>query len=377
MDNNLDLDALHNDDDLNKTDAAAAADTGTEPGANDTTPTGANDDTPPAGSSTDDGDGKRPNFADYEPTDDVPAIEQFLSQYGVLGGMIQFEDGEAKHFNDLSEIEKFNVLKDLSVTTAPNIAEEYGLDDSEIDLINWTREQNKPIQESIEELAQMRAAQILALNNSNSTDFAAMDDDAITMRWLRENDPEASEEDLAEELARQKESKLYQKNSARLRDQFVADQQVLVQQQQQREQQEFYESLEQERAEIATAVSNIKDVAGFEISDEDKNEILHDLLEVNEYGDSLFMEKVFSDPNELFKAAWFYKNGTAVLDNLEKYYKNEVAKAYQLGKTETMNGMSPNPISGTRTTNTNDDNKGNQSFRKDKIVDIDDLHSND
>jgi hypothetical protein len=89
------------------------------------------------------------------------------------------------------------------------------------------------------------------------------------------------------------------------------------------------------------------------------------------------MEKVFSEPNELFKAAWFYKNGTSVLDNLEKYYKNEVARAYQLGKTETMNGMSPNPISGTRTSNANDDGKSNQSLRRDKIVDIDDLHSND
>jgi hypothetical protein len=372
----LDLDDLHNDGDLENADAAAAG-TNTEPGANDTPPAGiSDDDTPPAGN-TDDGDGKRPNLADYEPSEDIPAIEQFLSQYGVLGGMIQFEEGEAKHFNDLSEVEKFNVLKDLSITTAPDVAEQYGLDDTEIDLINWTREQNKPIQESIEELAQARAAQILALNNSNSTDFASMDDDAVTMRWLKENDPEASEEDLAEELARQKDSKLYQKNSARLRDQFVSDQQAVLQQQQQRDQEEFYQSLEQERSEIATAVNSIKDVAGFEISDEDKNEILHDLLEVNEYGDSLFMEKVFSDPNELFKAAWFYKNGTSVLDNLEKYYKNEVARAYQLGKTETMNGMSPNPISGTRANNANDDGKSNQSLRKDKIVDIHDLHDND
>jgi hypothetical protein len=134
----------------------------------------------------------RPNLNDYVPTEDTPAIEQFLSQYGVLGGMIQFEDGEAKHFDELSEVEKFNVLKDLSITTAPDIAEQYGLDDAEIDLINWAREQNKPIQESIEELAQARAAQLLALNNANSTDFTSMDDDAITMRWLKGNDPEAT-----------------------------------------------------------------------------------------------------------------------------------------------------------------------------------------
>jgi hypothetical protein len=371
----FDLDDLHSDEGLDNAGTPAPVDT--IEGNNDNPPAGSDngDNIPTDTPTSDDNDNRRPNFADYEPSEDVPAIEQFLSQYGVLGGMIQFEDGEAKHFDELSEIEKFNVLKDLSVTTSPDVAEQYGLDDAEIDLLNWSREQNKPIQESIEELAQMRAAQILALNNSSSTDFATMDDDAITMRWLRENDPEASEEDLAEELSRQKDSKLYQKNSARLRDQFVSDQQVAIQQQQAQEQQDFYQTLEQERTEIATAVNNIRDIAGFEVSDEDKNEILHDLLEVNEYGDSLFMEKVFSDPNELFKAAWFYKNGTNVLDNLEKYYKNEVARAYQLGKTETINGLSPNPVSGTRANNSDNSGKNNQSLRKDKIVDIDDLHN--
>jgi uncharacterized ferredoxin-like protein len=315
----------------------------------------------------------RPNLNDYVPTEDAPAIEQFLSQYGVLGGMIQFEDGEAKHFDELSEVEKFNVLRDLSVTTAPDIAEQYGLDDAEIDLINWVREQNKPIQESIEELAQARAAQLLALNNANSTDFTSMDDDAITMRWLKGNDPEATEEQLAEELSKQKESKLYSKNAASLRQQFVNEQQTLTAQQQAREQEAYFAELEQERSEIATAISGIKDIAGFEISDEDKNNILHDLLEVNEYGDSLFMEEVFSDPNRLFKAAWLYKNSENIFNQLEKYYKNEIAKAYQSGKTSTISGFSSNPVGGVRSSET----KGNEdsSLRKTKIIDVDDLHN--
>jgi hypothetical protein len=358
------------------------------PGDNNTPPADPNDPNPPAPAdgdnlSTDDnppadpnGD-NRPNLGDYTPNEDTPALEQFLAQYGILGGMIQFEDGESKHFNDLSEVEKYNILADLSSTTAPDIAEQYGLEDQEIELLNWARSQNRPIAESIEELAQARVEQILAFNNASATDFTAMDDDAITLRWLRDSDPEASEADLAEELARQKESKLYGKNAARIREQYEAEQANAIAYARQQEEQQYIQELESERSEIATAVNNIRDIAGFEISDEDKNVILQDLLEVNEYGDSLFMEEVFSDPERLFKAAWLYRNGEKIFDQLEKYYKNEIAKVYQTAKNEALNGLSSRPVGGVRSSSNNDSRSGQDdpSLRKQKIIDVDDLHN--
>jgi hypothetical protein len=358
------------------------------PGDNNTPPADPNDPNPPAPAdgdnlSTDDnppaepnGD-NRPNLGDYTPNEDTPALEQFLAQYGILGGMIQFEDGESKHFNDLSEVEKYNILADLSSTTAPDIAEQYGLEDQEIELLNWARSQNRPIAESIEELAQARVEQILAFNNASATDFSAMDDDAITLKWLKDSDPEASEADLAEELARQKESKLYGKNAARIREQYEAEQANAIAYARQQEEQQYIQELEAERSEIATAVNNIRDIAGFEISDEDKNVILQDLLEVNEHGDSLFMEEVFSDPERLFKAAWLYRNGEKIFDQLEKYYKNEIAKVYQTAKNEALNGLSSRPVGGVRSSS-NNDSKSNQddpSLRKQKIIDVDDLHN--
>jgi len=376
------LEDLHDDGDLATGTSTADKNAGTGDGS-DTTPVNADTNTNDTLDSTNvDDNGNAPtstptNLGDYEPTEDVPAIEQYLSQYGILGGMIQFEDGETKHFNDLSEVEKFNILRDLSETNAPSIEDKFGLDDQEITLLNYLRGQEVPINEALENLAQQRAAQILALQNSSSVDVASMDDDAVTMKWLKETDPEASEEDLAEELIRQKESKLYAKNVAKLREQFSAQQAAEVQAQQAAEQQEFMQELETQRSEIATVVSGIDEVAGFNVSDEDKNEILHDLLEINEYGDSLFMEQVFSDPKELFKAAWFYKKGDAILDNLEKYYKSEIAKAYQAGKSEAVNGLSRTPISGSRTDNSQSSNNNNNSPRKENMIDVDDLHAND
>jgi len=306
---------------------------------------------------------------------DTPGIEQFLSKYGVVGGMITFEDGEAKHFNELSESEKFNVLQDLSSTTSPDLEAQYGLDEEEVGLINWLREQNKPLQDSIEDLAQARVEQILALNQSSSTDFQSMPDDAIMMRWLKENDPDSTEEDLAEELTRQKESKLYAKNVNRLRDQFTTQQQEQEKQIQAQQQQETFNMLEEQRSVIVNAVQEINEVAGFQVSDEDKNNILADLLETNEHGDSLFMEEVFSDPKTLFKAAWMYKNGETYLDNLEQYYKKAIAKAYADGKSQAVNGMPSRPIGGS--VDSAQQSKGNESPRKENFVDLDDLHAND
>jgi hypothetical protein len=85
------------------------------------------------------------------------------------------------------------------------------------------------------------------------------------------------------------------------------------------------------------------------------------------------MEEVFSDPNRLFKAAWLYKNSENIFNQLEKYYKNKIAEAYQSGKTSTLNGFSSNPVGGVRSSET----KGNEdsSLRKSKIIDVDDLHN--
>lgn len=309
-----------------------------------------------------------------EVDDSTPGIEQFLSKYGVVGGMISFEDGESKHFNDLTESEKFNILQDLSETTSQDLEAQYGLDEEEVGLINWLREQNRPLQESIEELAQARVEQILAFNESGSTDFSAMADDAIMMRWLKETDPEASEEDLAEELTRQKESKLYEKNINRLREQFTAQQAEVEKQAQAEQEQEMFNALEEQRTVIVDAVQDINEVAGFEVSDEDKNVILKDLLETNEYGDSLFMEEVFSDPKTLFKAAWMYKNGEAYIDNLEQYYKKAIAKAYQDGKSQAINGMPSRPVSGS-VEPTQPQTKDSEPIRKENFVNLDDLHS--
>jgi len=280
---------------------------------------------------------------------DTPAIEQYLAQHGIIGGMITFEDGESKHFNDLTESEKFNILHDLSSTAEP----ENGLDQEEVSLINWLREQDVPLQESIERLAQQRVEQLLALSEAGATNFADMSDDAVMMRSLKNTDPEATEEELAEELSRQKESKFFTKNVERLREGFVSDQQDEAAGLERQRHEAHFAEIEEDRAVIANTMQNINNIAGFDINDDEKNSVLHDLLEVNQEGDSLFMEEVFGNPDNLIKAAWLYKNAEKYMDELETYYKKENARSYQSGKSDAINGLSKSPLGGVGSNNTN------------------------
>jgi hypothetical protein len=153
-----------------------------------------------------------------------------------------------------------------------------------------------------------RAEQIITLEESNSVDFKEMSDDAIVARWLKDNNPEANETELAEELERNKESSFFEKNAKSIRENYIQDQIKEFELKDQESRQAEIQELESDRAKIVEAVTNVENIMGFPVDDNVKNEVLEDLLEVNEFGDSMFMQNIFSDPEKLFKAAWLVKN---------------------------------------------------------------------
>jgi hypothetical protein len=221
-------------------------------------------------------------------------VEQFLSQYGIAGGIISFEsekpgETEQKHFNDLSPDEQFNVLSDL----AQSGATANSLQPQEQQIIDLAKQNNMSLDQLINELAVERAEQYLALEQSYSVDFKEMSDEAIVARWLKDNNPEASEVELAEELERNKESSFFEKNAASIREKYVDGQIQESQARDQQAQQEEFQELEDDRSKIVEAVNNVENIMGFPVDDAVKNEVLEDLLEVNEFGDSMFIQNDF------------------------------------------------------------------------------------
>jgi len=267
--------------------------------------------------------------------DDGPklsGIETYLSQFDIEGGMITFDDGVSKHFNDLDEDQQAEVLSHLHNSSTVALEEKYGLDENEIGLINYLRENNKTIDDVVNELATQRVNSILALQSIESVDYDKMDDDAVYMAFLKQSNPEATVEQLEQDLATAKQMSAYSKSVVNIRDSFKRTQQTDVTAAQQARKKELEDELNAQRKTVVDAVSNLKDIDGFQIDDSMKNTVLDVILSVDEDGDSKFMTDVFSDPDKLFKAAWWYINGPDVVRQREEYWKKEKSEAFKRGQ---------------------------------------------
>ena len=168
---------------------------------------------------------------------DIPepsGIEAYLSNYGIEGGMITFEAEEPggepvrKHFDDLTEAEKGTILLQLAESGVTPIEKKYDLDEDEIGFLNYARKQNKPINEVIEELTQKRLDELRLTQEISSVDFENMSSDAIYARWIKESNPDATDEDIESELNTAKESKFFQSNVERIKIEFINNQKLEI-----------------------------------------------------------------------------------------------------------------------------------------------------
>jgi len=302
------------------------------------------------------------------------AIETFLWDFGIEGGKIQFQDGTVTHFKDLSEAEKLNVLKDLVTNKTISEVERHDLSEEEIEILNLARENKAPLKDIIEELAAARAQEYLS-QPDNIVDFDALSADEVYLRFLIEKNPDASDEDLRAELDLAKQGKFYEQTVNGLKQDFATrqEQQIAAYQEEQRQAQ--INDLEEQRVELVRGIEEINNISGFPVDDKVKNAVLSKLVEVNENNDSLFLEEVFSNPQNLFKAAWLYYNGDNAFDALENQYKRDLQEAYKRGKREALNGLPSTPqVGGVKPNKTTPVTPGNV---RQVTKTVDDLHGED
>lgn len=305
----------------------------------------------------------------------LTGLEKWLTSYGIEGGIVTFEDQTRKHFNDLTQEEQFNVLKSIAESGKTSVEEEYNLDPEEIGLINHIRNSRKSVQEALNDLVQAELLKIETNKVDFSTDFVNLPKDTIYLKWLKNSDPEASESDLQESLEIAKKTKTYDKQVESIRQSFIQEQEREIELENAKIEQENLKELEADREMIVNVVSDINDVAGWSITPEQKNEVLGSLLEVNSHGDSLFMEKVFSDPKKLFEVAWLEKYGNEYFDKMSEYFRNEISKAYARGKKEGVSGLSSKPITtGTASNNENKTKIDPEKREHNNALTLDQLH---
>lgn len=267
-------------------------------------------------------------------------IELYLSQFDIEGGMISFDDGTSKHFDELPAEKQSEILQQLHGNQAISIEEKYGLADSEIGVINYLRENKITMEQMIESMAMERVNTLMAMNQSTAVDYSTMSDDGIYTKFLKSTNSELTTEQIEAKLQEAKKLDTFSNVTDALRTQYKTIQDTETATAKREADKKASDSLESQRATVVNSVRNVNDMAGIQLNDNIKNSVLDRVLNVDESGDSLFMTEVFSDPTNLFKAAFWYYYGETVSKQRDEYWKKEKSSAYKRGKADAL-GTTP------------------------------------
>lgn len=254
-------------------------------------------------------------------TENSELISNLLAQRGITdASKIQIEDEEGNiqelDFNSLPIEEQLEILQQ----------ETPELDDSEIETINYLRENGVGIQELIEYHRNQAIQEYLQSQQTNYT-VDNLSDEELYKLDIASRYEDLSEEELEIELQKELNNPdLFKKKVDKLRDVYkqeeIAEQSELAKQAELEEEQN-YQTLVDSMVEIAQGTNELFDL---ELEDEDKEEVLQFLLNKDINGQSEFV-KLLNDPNALFQLAWFATKGQEAFSTIHDYYKKEIDTA--------------------------------------------------
>ena len=233
--------------------------------------------------------------------------------------LIENEDGtnEEINFNDLSLEEKIEIL---------NYNETPDLDDNEIDVINYLRENNVSLEELIEYQRNLAIQEYLQSQQSNFT-VDDLSDEELYRLEIKSKYDHLTDDEIDQELQKELNNPdIFKKKVDKLRDiykQEELDEQTRLSNESKLEEEQNYQTLVDTMIEVAQDTNELFDL---ELEDEDKEEILQFLLQKDINGVSEFA-KMINDPKQLFNMAWFALKGQEAFNVIHDYYKKEIDTA--------------------------------------------------
>jgi len=281
--------------------------------------------------------------ADPPTSEELSGVEMFLSDYGVNGGIITYEDGSTSRFSDLEAAEQSSILSSLIKDSVPTTEEKYNLDDGEVNLLNAIRESDQSPEEFINGIIDHRLQVLSAKSSLQNVDYAGAEPDAIYVKHLMDSKPEITDDEVAAELVKAQALSTYDDITEGLRQGYINQQNYAAGMEKNKSDKAFNEELEAQRHSVVQTVEEMEDIAGARITPEMKEFLLHDIMELNEDRDPILMENIFSDPKTMFKANWFLHYGEDYINNLNSYWKTQVSKAHKTAYNQAINGMPANP----------------------------------
>lgn len=257
-------------------------------------------------------------------TDNI--IDSLLKDRGIEDRTkIKFEndEGETEEYNweDLDNETKLNILRQHD-------SDETDLDDEEIELVNSVRRNQMTPSEFIQYIQQDAINRYVQQNQVNNNFYKVNDftDDELFMSDFitRTN---ATEEEATEALERAKINEaLYKKQIDGLRQEYQRAEDELNQYnayQQYAQQQAQYKQFAEK---VQYSIMNLNEFGGYDLNmdNEDMNEVYDFIIGSDSAGNS-HLGKALNDTDTLVKMAWFALYGEQMIQDINDYYKKEIA----------------------------------------------------
>lgn len=297
---------------------------------------------------------------DYIKFEENDYINYLLSAKGVDPHALLYEDEDGTEktvdFYELSPEEQLNILN-----YNPTAHE---LEDNEIEVINFLRENNITLEEYTEYV------QNEALKNLSSQ-IAPLSVDSISnedlyVEVLKDQYPDLTDEEIAFELEKEKTNiDLFNKKVNQIRTFYKEQETALAAQEAEEDRINKENELKEAQTQVVNAAVNTKDFFGFELDDNDREDVMKYIFNQGVDGKSQFF-KALENPDVLFKVALYALKG----DEAQGILEQELRKIKNNNKPPII--KSPETPKRSRVTSRDGSPKPNQSSST-KTMTIDDL----
>jgi hypothetical protein len=300
---------------------------------------------------------------------EISPIEEYFRGLGFDSGLIAYGDTEV-HIDTLSPEEQLDVL----IQAGRDNSVENLLDSTELELINFARENNLSLSDLVAQIVDERVSEVVGnYNLKQYDDVKNIDINQLSNEQIIYQDVinKLGEDVSEEEIDKEYELELDRINSSgnkdkilnNLRGKLQKEQTQYLSEQNAIQQQQINQEIEQARIQIVNAVSDIQSIAGFEVDDDAKNEILGLMVEPHpesSEGLPILIEEYWRNPQVAYEAEWSRRMLPEVVNYYEnqiKELKNEMGKQKSQAKQEILQGFPTTKKHETVVKNNNSTNK--------------------
>lgn len=276
-------------------------------------------------------------------------LSSYLKSAGIDPDNIQIMDEEGNpsyvSFSQLSDSDKLDLLNSTrSVQQQDNYEDD--LDDDEIDLINSIRKSKMSISDFIDAVRQDAVNKYAQSGSNQYYSVDQISDDDLYLTDFKNKVPNSTAEDAAASLQAAKSNpEVYQRMMNGMRQAYKQQEEELHQQQIAQSEAEFKRRQDEYENVIVNAVEGISSMKLGELtsslSNDDKEDIASAILDSDVAGNR-YLVQMINDPETLTKMVWYALKGDEAIDQMQRYYKNEISNkqqaAYKKGFEDAKNG---------------------------------------